>query len=155
MKLPVDVTVAFAFVKISAYVVLIAAVFCLPPLALLSSDNGPAALLPLYLVSLAGLLCWCLLFLRSEALLARWGLAAAIASACLACFAYLTVVERHLRSRAGISRYNAPNACCERSNQAMQLTASKLSIYLGGVRHREHILCGMHRGLAAADLVSR
>ena len=40
-------------------------------------------------------------------------------------------------------------------NQAMQLTASKPAIYAGGVCHREHMLRGMRRGLAAADLVSR
>ena len=43
----------------------------------------------------------------------------------------------------------------KRSNQAMPLTASKLAIYAGGVCRRERILRGMHRGLAAADLVSR
>jgi hypothetical protein len=37
----------------------------------------------------------------------------------------------------------------------MQLTASKAAIYAGGVCHRERMLRGMHRGLAAADLVSR
>ena len=43
----------------------------------------------------------------------------------------------------------------KRSNQAMQLTASKAAIYASGVCRRERILRGMHRGLAAADLVSR
>ena len=42
-----------------------------------------------------------------------------------------------------------------RPNQAMQLTASKSAIYAGGVCRREHMLRDMHRGLAAADLVSR
>ncbi len=37
----------------------------------------------------------------------------------------------------------------------MQLTASKPAIYAGGVCRRERMLRGMHRGLAAADLVSR
>ena len=41
------------------------------------------------------------------------------------------------------------------SNQAMQLTASKPPIYAGDVCRRERMLRGMHRGLAAADLVSR
>jgi len=43
----------------------------------------------------------------------------------------------------------------ETPNHAMQLTASKLAIYAGGVCHRERMLRGMHSGLAAADLVSR
>jgi hypothetical protein len=43
----------------------------------------------------------------------------------------------------------------EPSNQAIQLTASKLAIYAGGVCHRERMLRGMSIGLAAADLVSR
>ena len=42
-----------------------------------------------------------------------------------------------------------------RSNQAMQLTASKPAVYAWCVCRRELILRGMHRGLAAADLVSR
>ena len=41
------------------------------------------------------------------------------------------------------------------SNQAMQLTASKPAVYDRSVCRRERILLGMHRGLAAADLVSR
>jgi hypothetical protein len=41
------------------------------------------------------------------------------------------------------------------SNQAMQLTASKSAIYASYVCHRASMLRGMHRGLAAADLVSR
>jgi hypothetical protein len=41
------------------------------------------------------------------------------------------------------------------SNQAMQLTASKLDVYASSVCHRALILRRMHRGLAAADLVSR
>ena len=41
------------------------------------------------------------------------------------------------------------------SNQAMQLTASKPVVYVWSVCRREPILRGMHRGLAAADLVSR
>ena len=40
-------------------------------------------------------------------------------------------------------------------NQAMQLTASKPAVYASGVCRRERMLRGMHRGLAAADLVSR
>jgi len=43
----------------------------------------------------------------------------------------------------------------QRPNQAMQLTASKPDVYAGGVCRRKRISCGMHRGLAAADLVSR
>ncbi len=42
-----------------------------------------------------------------------------------------------------------------RSNQAMQLTASKLAMYASSVCRRERTLRAMHRGLAAADLVSR
>ena len=41
------------------------------------------------------------------------------------------------------------------SNQAMQLTASKLVVYAGDVCRRERMLRGMRSGLAAADLVSR
>ncbi len=40
-------------------------------------------------------------------------------------------------------------------NQAMQLTASKPVVYASSVCHRERMLRGMHRRLAAADLVSR
>ena len=43
----------------------------------------------------------------------------------------------------------------ERPNQAMQLTASKPAVYPSRVCRRERMLRGMHRGLAAADLVSR
>ena len=42
-----------------------------------------------------------------------------------------------------------------RPNQAMQLTASKPDVRAWGVCRRERMLRGMHRGLAAADLVSR
>ena len=41
------------------------------------------------------------------------------------------------------------------SNQAMQLTASKPVVYASAACRRERMLRGMHRGLAAADLVSR
>ena len=41
------------------------------------------------------------------------------------------------------------------SNQAMQLTASKPDLYAWSVCRRERMLRFMHRGLAAADLVSR
>jgi hypothetical protein len=41
------------------------------------------------------------------------------------------------------------------SNQAMQLTASKPAIYVSHGCRRASMLRGMHRGLAAADLVSR
>ena len=37
----------------------------------------------------------------------------------------------------------------------MQLTASKPAIYVWSVCHRDRIVRGMHRGLAAADLVAR
>ena len=40
-------------------------------------------------------------------------------------------------------------------NQAMQLTASKPAVYASCGCRRDSILRGMHRGLAAADLVSR
>ena len=43
----------------------------------------------------------------------------------------------------------------QRSNQAMQLTASKPDVYAGSVCRRDRMLRGMHRGLAAADLVAR
>ena len=42
-----------------------------------------------------------------------------------------------------------------KSNQAMQLTASKPAVYVWGICHRERMLRFMHRGLAAADLVPR
>jgi hypothetical protein len=48
----------------------------------------------------------------------------------------------------------APHAA-DASNQAMQLTASKPAVYASSVCRRERMLRGMHRGLAAADLVSR
>ena len=41
------------------------------------------------------------------------------------------------------------------SNQAMQLTASKPDVHAWSDCRRERILRGMHRGLAAADLVTR
>ena len=41
------------------------------------------------------------------------------------------------------------------SNQAMQLTASKPAVYAFRVCRREYMLRGMHRGLAAADLLAR
>jgi hypothetical protein len=41
------------------------------------------------------------------------------------------------------------------SNQAMQLTASKADVYASRLGRRERMLHGMHRGLAAADLVTR
>ena len=43
----------------------------------------------------------------------------------------------------------------ERPNQAMQLTASKPAVYASAFCRRERILRSIHRGLAAADLVSR
>ena len=43
----------------------------------------------------------------------------------------------------------------KRSNQAMQLTASKPVVYVWSVCRRMRMLRGMHRGLAAADLVAR
>ncbi len=89
--------------KMGAYFVLFAAVFFAPAMAVLASDDGPAAVVPMYLVSLSGLLCWCLLFLRSEPLFVRWALAAAITSACIVCFLYKTRIERHLRNREGIT----------------------------------------------------
>jgi hypothetical protein len=42
-----------------------------------------------------------------------------------------------------------------RPNQAMQLTASKPAVYASFGCHRDHMLRFMHRGLAAADLVTR
>ena len=69
-----------------AYAGLMAAVVFAPAMAVVASDDGPAAVVPLYLVSLSGLLCWSLLFFRTEALLVRWALAAAIASACIVSF---------------------------------------------------------------------
>ncbi len=41
------------------------------------------------------------------------------------------------------------------SNQAMQLTASKLVVYTSSACRRHRMLRYVHRGLAAADLVSR
>jgi hypothetical protein len=43
----------------------------------------------------------------------------------------------------------------ERPNQAMQLTASKPAVYASRVCRHARMLRSMHRGLAAADLVSR
>jgi hypothetical protein len=56
------------------------------------------------------------------------------------------------RSNPGGSASTIPY---KRSNQAMQLTASKPVVYAGSVCRRERMLRLMHRGLAAADLVSR
>jgi hypothetical protein len=47
------------------------------------------------------------------------------------------------------------SSCAKRPNQAMQLTASKPAIYAFRGCRRVSMLRGMHRGLAAADLVSR
>ena len=113
MKLPDLLAAAFPLMKMCAYAVLVAAVFCLPAMALLSSDDAPAAVVPHYLVSLSGLLCWCLLFLQTEVVLVRWGLAAAIASACFVCIAYATVVERHLRNREGITGIIVSSGRCD------------------------------------------
>ncbi len=78
------------------------ATVCLPLMALLGSDDAPAAVVPVYLVSLSGLLGWCLACLRSEEVLVRWALAVAITSAVFVCFVYITVVTDHLRNRRGI-----------------------------------------------------
>ena len=43
----------------------------------------------------------------------------------------------------------------DRSNQAMQLTASEPAVYASRGCRRQRMLRIMHRGLAAADLVSR
>ena len=150
MKLSDFVAITSPLLRVFAYFVLMAAVFFAPALAVLASDDGPAAVVPLYLVSLSGLLCWCLLFLRSEALLVRWALAAAITSACIVCLLYKTRIERHPRNREGIT-----NVHSERSNQAMQLTASNPADCAWSVCRREHTLRGMRRGLAAADLLAR
>ena len=48
-----------------------------------------------------------------------------------------------------------PKHTSKKPNQAMQLTASKSAIYAFRVCHRASMLRSMHRGLAAADLVSR
>jgi hypothetical protein len=48
----------------------------------------------------------------------------------------------------------SPDGYPKRLTQAM-LTASKPAIYAWSVCHRRRMLRGMHRGLAAADLVSR
>ena len=42
-----------------------------------------------------------------------------------------------------------------RPNQAMQLTASKFDVYASMSAVASVCMRGMHRGLAAADLVSR
>ena len=54
-----------------------------------------------------------------------------------------------------LPQYAADAEQPRRSNQAMQLTASKPAVYASGVCRRERMLRAMHRGLAAADLVSR
>ncbi len=51
----------------------------------------------------------------------------------------------------GVTFHSTPQS----SNQAMQLTASKLAIYAVGVCHRASGLRASRSGLAAADLVSR
>jgi hypothetical protein len=62
-------------------------------------------------------------------------------------------VPSHLQSSertAAVARSNG-----HAPNQAIQLTASKSAIYAFRGCRRERMLRGMHRGLAAADLVSR
>ena len=64
---------------------------------------------------------------------------------------WLVSSERHSAPHHGSSTaFISP-----RPNQAMQLTASKLGVHAWSICHRERILRCMHRGLAAADLVSR
>ena len=64
---------------------------------------------------------------------------------------------RHSRKAAGSRKLHASGTRgdAKTSNQAMQLTASKLVVYASSVCRRARMLRGMHRGLAAADLVSR
>jgi hypothetical protein len=50
---------------------------------------------------------------------------------------------------------SALSSCDEPSNQAMQLTASKPDVHAWSVCRRARMLCGMHGGLAAADLLAR
>ena len=59
------------------------------------------------------------------------------------------------RLYTGGCTYGHERTVCEPSNQAMQLTASKLAVRAWSVCRRERMLRGMDRGLAAADLVSR
>jgi hypothetical protein len=57
-----------------------------------------------------------------------------------------------------IARYNDARSEViwpKRPNQAMQLTASKPVVYTFSACRRARMLRGMHRGLAAADFVSR
>ena len=125
-----------------AFIFLLAAVVCLPIMMALSSDDGPAAVVPVYLVSASGLLLWCLVFLRSEVLLVRWGLAGAIGSAC---FVWLFLHYLSPRAAGGVQpvtldpasrgetdfdRTLPPSAGQwfggrKPSNQAMQLTVSR------------------------------
>ena len=91
-----------------SFLCLVSAVIFLPLMLLLGSDDAPAAVIPAYLVSLSGLLGWCLLFVRSEAPLVRCGLIAAITSAFFVCYFYMTIIKRHLRNREGITRLVVP-----------------------------------------------
>lgn len=67
-----------------------------------------------------------------------------------------TATSFPVASKSGSSiRPKIPRSRCirsdaKRSNQAMQLTASKLSVYAWGGSRRERMLRPMHRGLAAA-----
>ena len=85
----------------------------------------------------------------------------ALAIAVLVRFAAFAITTFYIstspRSQSrGSCRLTARHRCTEtRPNQAMQLTASKLAVYAWGVCRRQRMLRGMHRGLAAADLVSR
>jgi hypothetical protein len=56
-------------------------------------------------------------------------------------------------TRAARKRNCASNGLHDAPNQAMQLTESK--VYASSVCRRASMLRGMHRGLAAADLLSR
>ena len=68
-------------------------------------------------------------------------------------FALLLLIGAVTYDFASYARRRGDGA--QSSNQAMQLTASKPDIYASGVCRQTRMLRGMHRGLAAADLVSR
>ena len=60
-----------------------------------------------------------------------------------------------LRSKKDALAFQVEFSSAKSPNQAMQLTASKPVVSTGSVCRRERMLRGIHRGLAAANLVSR
>ena len=67
----------------------------------------------------------------------------------------LISASRQTRTAVLERTYASYEPVAQPSNQAMQLTASKPAIYASRAYRRASMLRGMHRGLAAADLLAR